>query len=208
MIISPSILAMDFNNQPLEELRINQTDCEWIHLDVMDGIFVPNKTFDESFIKKLQFKKVFDTHLMITNPLSQIDKYIPYSDYVTFHYEAENESDILEYLKNKKTRIGLSIKPNTKVEVLDNLLPYLDLLLVMSVEPGFGGQSFMESALDKIKYLKKQKEKNGYHYLIEVDGGINAETAKLCKEAGCEVVVAGTYIFKSDNYQKQIDNLR
>ena len=209
MIVAPSILAMDFKNIAKETNLINQTDCEWIHLDVMDGIFVPNKTFDETFIKDLKFNKVFDTHLMIQNPLAVIDKYLAVSKYVTFHYEAEKESAILAYLKQKGShQIGLSIKPATEVSVLDKFLPYLDLVLVMSVEPGFGGQSFMMSALDKIKYLQEQKTKHGYHYLIEVDGGINQETARLCKQAGCEVVVAGTYIFKSDHYQKQISNLR
>ena len=209
MIVAPSILAMNFNEVDQETSLINETDCEWIHLDVMDGIFVPNKTFDDTFIKDLGFNKVFDTHLMIEHPLKVIDKYQAISTYVTFHYEAETESDILTFLKQKKNiKIGLSIKPGTKVGVLDQFLPYLDLVLVMSVEPGFGGQSFMDSALEKIKYLKEQKEVKGYHYLIEVDGGINQETAALCKQVGCEVVVAGTYIFKSNNYQERINTLR
>lgn len=209
MRVSPSILAMDFNNIEIETNKINNTDCEFIHLDVMDGKFVPNTTFDYNLIKKLKFKQIFDTHLMIEKPLSVLDTYIKISDYVTFHYEAESHNDILDYLKNKKySRIGLSIKPNTSVLVLEEMLPYLDLVLIMSVEPGFGGQKFMESSLEKIKYLKEQKELNNYNYLIEVDGGINEENAKKVKEAGCEVVVAGTYIFKAENYQNQIDKIR
>ena len=209
MIVAPSILAMNFNEVDQETSLINQTDCEWIHLDVMDGIFVPNKTFDDTFIKGLQFKKVFDTHLMINRPLLVIDKYLAISNYVTFHLEAEDKADIKAFLLHKGNyKIGLSIKPNTKVTELAEFLPYLDLVLVMSVEPGFGGQSFMDSALEKIKYLKEQKETKGYHYLIEVDGGINQETAALCKQVGCEVVVAGTYIFKSNNYQERINTLR
>ena len=209
MRVSPSILAMDFNNIENETNKINNTDCEFIHLDVMDGKFVPNTTFDYNLIKELKFKQIFDTHLMIEKPLSVLDTYIKISDYVTFHYEAESHNDILDYLKNKKySRIGLSIKPNTSVFVLEEMLPYLDLVLIMSVEPGFGGQKFMESSLEKIKYLKEQKELNNYNYLIEVDGGINEENAKKVKEAGCEVVVAGTYIFKAENYQSQIDKIR
>lgn len=209
MRVSPSILAMDFNNIENETNKINNTDCEFIHLDVMDGKFVPNTTFDYNLIKKLKFKQIFDTHLMIEKPLSVIDTYIKISDYVTFHYEAESHNDILDYLKNKKhSKIGLSIKPNTSVLVLEEMLPYLDLVLIMSVEPGFGGQKFIESSLEKIKYLKEQKELNNYNYLIEVDGGINEENAKKVKEAGCEVVVAGTFIFKAENYQSQIDKIR
>ena len=209
MKVSPSILAMDFSKKEEEILKIDQTDCEYIHLDVMDGIFVPNVTFDYNLIKDLNSKKIYDTHLMIEKPLSVIDKYLEVSEYVTFHLEAEAKENILSFLKNKgNKKIGLSIKPNTKVEDLNDFLEYLDLVLVMSVEPGFGGQKFMDIALDKIKYLKEQKTKKGYHYLIEVDGGINHETSKLCKEVGCEIVVAGTYIFKHQNYQEQINNLR
>lgn len=209
MKVSPSILAMDFNNIESETNRINNTDCEFIHLDVMDGKFVPNQTFDDSLIKKLKFKQLFDTHLMIENPLSVIERYIEISDYVTFHYEAESHEDILNYLKyNKHSKIGLSIKPNTDVSVLEEMLPYLDLVLVMSVEPGFGGQKFMDSSLAKIKYLKEQKNINNYNYLIEVDGGINEENAAKVKDAGCEVVVAGTYIFKALDYQEQINKIR
>ena len=209
MKVSPSILAMDFKNKEQEIIKIDNTDCEYIHLDVMDGIFVPNTTFDYNFIKTLNSKKIYDTHLMIEKPLSVIDEYLNISDYVTFHYEAEELEKIKSFLMNKgNKKIGLSIKPNTNVEVLDDLLEYLDLVLVMSVEPGFGGQKFIPSALDKIKYLKEMKEKNNYQYLIEVDGGINEETSKLCKEVGCEIVVAGTYIFKQQNYQEQINKLR
>ena len=209
MKVSPSILSMDFNNVEQETIKINSTDCEFIHLDVMDGKFVPNTTFDDSFIKTLKFNKIFDTHLMIEKPLSALDKYSSISEYVTFHYEAEDHKDILNFLQNRKnTKIGLSIKPNTSIEVLDDLLPYLDLVLVISVEPGFAGQKFMESSIEKIKYLKLKKDQHNYHYLIEVDGGINEENAKKVKEAGCEVVVAGTYIFKANNYQEQIDKIR
>ena len=209
MKVSPSILSMDFNNIDLETKRINETDCEFIHLDVMDGKFVPNSTFDYKLIETLKFNKIFDTHLMIKNPLSVINVYTKISDYVTFHYEAEKHEDILEYLKNKKqSKIGLSIKPNTNVNVLDEFLPYLDLVLVMSVEPGFAGQKFMDICLNKIKYLKEKKEKNNYSYLIEVDGGINEENAKKVKEAGCEIVVAGTFVFKATDYQEQINKIR
>ena len=147
---------------------------------------------------------------MIKEPLKELHKYVPYTKYLTFHYEAETKEDILEYLKNKKDDclIGLSIKPGTEVNVLDELLPYLDLVLVMSVEPGKGGQKFMDSALSKIEYLVSEKKKKGYKYLVEVDGGINEQTAKLVKGVGCEVVVAGSYVFSSSDYQAAIDKIR
>lgn len=210
MIVSPSILSMDFDNVKKEEKRINKTDCEMIHLDVMDGKFVPNTTFDYEFIKSLNFKKVYDTHLMIENPLSVIDKYLEVSDIVTFHYEAESVDDLRDFFKNHRPvkHIGLSIKPSTDVKVLDEFLPYLDLVLIMSVEPGKGGQKFMEEALPKIEHLNHKKLKYGYNYIIEVDGGINKETAKACKKAGCDAVVAGSYIFKNKKYQKQINDIR
>lgn len=210
MIVSPSILSMDFSKTEEEINKLNQTDAEFIHLDVMDGHFVSNKTFDEQFIKTIKSNKIFDVHLMIKEPLKELHKYIPYTKYLTFHYEAETKEDILEYLKNQKDDclIGLSIKPGTDVHVLDEFLPYLDLVLVMSVEPGKGGQKFMNSALSKIEYLVSEKKKKGYKYLVEVDGGINEQTAKLVKGVGCEVVVAGSYVFSSSDYQAAIDRIR
>ena len=210
MKVSPSILSMDFSRKEEEINKLNQTDAEFIHLDVMDGYFVSNKTFDEEFIKTIKSDKIFDTHLMIKEPLKQLHKYEPYTKYLTFHYEAENQEDILKYLKTKENKclIGISIKPNTDVTVLDEMLPYLDLVLVMSVEPGKGGQKFMDSALSKIEYLKEKKQAFNYKYLIEVDGGINEETAKLVKGVGCEVVVAGSYVFSSSDYQTAINKIR
>lgn len=210
MIVSPSILSMDFSKTEEEINKLNQTDAEFIHLDVMDGHFVSNKTFDEQFIKTIKSNKIFDVHLMIKEPLKELHKYVPYTKYLTFHYEAETKEDILEYLKNQKDDclIGLSIKPGTDVHVLDEFLPYLDLVLVMSVEPGKGGQKFMNSALSKIEYLVSEKKKKGYKYLVEVDGGINEQTAKLVKGVGCEVVVAGSYVFSSSDYQAAIDRIR
>lgn len=210
MKVSPSILSMDFSKKEEEIKKLNQTDAEFIHLDVMDGHFVSNTTFDEQFIKTINCDKIYDTHLMIKEPLKQLHKYVPYTKYLTFHYEAEEREDILQYLKTRKDEclIGLSIKPGTDVTVLDEMLPYLDLVLIMSVEPGKGGQKFMDSALQKLAYLADKKKVFGYKYLIEVDGGINEQTAKLVKGVGCEVVVAGSYVFSSSDYQTAIDKIR
>ena len=212
MIVSPSILAADFNNLDQEMNKINNSICEFVHLDVMDGVFVPNTTFDDKLVKELRNKtnKVFDVHLMIEKPELVLDKYYDAgADYVTFHLEAcHNALNVIKEYKQKNKKIGLSIKPNTNVKALDEYLQYLDLILVMSVEPGFGGQKFMDSSLDKIKYLKEQKEQNGYKYIIEVDGGINRSTAALVEKAGCEAVVAGTYLFKSDNFSDAVKGLK
>ncbi|MBQ8293504.1 MAG: ribulose-phosphate 3-epimerase [Bacilli bacterium] len=211
MIVSPSILAADFNNLDKEMEKVNKSSCEWVHLDVMDGKFVPNTTFDDKLIKELRpiSNKVFDVHLMIEEPEKYLDKYYEAgADYVTFHYEACSDiSKVLKKVKAENKKIGISIKPGTDVQVLDEYLADLDLILVMSVEPGKGGQKFMPSSIDKIDYLIKQKEKNGYHYLVEVDGGINNETAKLVKEVGCEAVVAGTYLFKNEDFVKATKEL-
>ena len=212
MIVSPSILAADFNNLDQEMNKINNSICEFVHLDVMDGVFVTNTTFDDKLVKELRNKtnKVFDVHLMIEKPELVLDKYYDAgADYVTFHLEACSDAlNVIKEYKQKNKKIGLSIKPNTNVKALDEYLQYLDLILVMSVEPGFGGQKFMDSSLDKIKYLKEQKEQNGYKYIIEVDGGINQSTAALVEKAGCEAVVAGTYLFKSDNFSDAVKGLK
>ncbi len=206
MIVSPSILAADFNALDQEMKKVNDSSCEWVHLDVMDGKFVPNTTFDEKLVKELRpiSNKVFDVHLMIEKPVKKVMKYYEAgADYVTFHFEAcENIKEVLETLKKQNLKVGLSIKPATSVTVLDEFLPYLDLILVMSVEPGKGGQKFMDSCLDKIDYLVKKRSENNYSYLVEVDGGINLDTAKLVKKVGCDAVVAGTYLFKNENFIK------
>lgn len=211
MIVSPSILAANFNNLDQEMEKVNRSSCQWLHLDVMDGKFVPNTTFDYTLVKELRgkSKKVFDVHLMIEEPDKYIDKYYEAgADFVTFHYEACNDiSGVLKRAKTKGQKIGISIKPATDVAVLDEYLKELDLILVMSVEPGKGGQKFMPSSIDKIDYLIKQKVKYNYHYIVEVDGGINQETAKLVKEVGCDAVVAGTYLFKNEDFVKATKEL-
>ena len=210
MKVAPSILSANFNNL-LEEINSCQ-GAEYIHIDVMDGHFVPNITMGACVIKNLRGKidKVIDTHLMITDPYKYaIDFAKAGSDIITFHYESDSDvKETIKLIKSYGVLVGISIKPKTDVDVL---LPYLndvDLILVMSVEPGFGGQKFMDSALAKIKWLSEMKKKENYHYLIEVDGGIDENTAKLVAKNGCEVVVAGTYIFKSPDRVKTIEYLR
>ena len=178
----------------------------------MDGKFVLNTTYDANEVEKInkQTNAILDTHLMINTPETEIMSYIlAGSDIITFHYEAcKNIKETIKLIKDHGIKCGISVKPNTNINVLDPYLKDLDLVLVMSVEPGFGGQKFMPSALDKIKYLKDIKDKHNFHYLIEVDGGINVVTAKLVKDAGCDVIVVGTYLMNSENFHECYEELK
>lgn len=213
--IYPSLLSADFNilHQEISDVILNNADG--IHFDVMDGVFVNNISFGIPVLKSLKDKHqnvLFDVHLMIVNPIKYFNKFLESgADILTIHFETCSKLEIIEmsesaHKQNKK--IGLSIKPNTSVDEILDLLPYLDLVLVMSVEPGFGGQAFINTSLDKIKYLDELRNKYNYKYLIEVDGGINDITAKQCKDCGCDVLVAGSYIFKQKDRKKAILSLK
>jgi ribulose-phosphate 3-epimerase len=211
MIVAPSILSADFSRLLEEAKEMEAYGAQFLHIDVMDGHFVPNITIGPMVYKNLkkQVDLILDVHLMISDPKFYAPRFIEAgADYLTFHYEAVKDvKDLIIYLKEENVKVGISIKPGTDVRVLDPYLSLLDLILVMSVEPGFGGQTFLENALDKISYLKEQKAKKGYRYLIEVDGGINLETAKLCKAAGVDILVAGSYIFGSKDRKKVVSEL-
>ena len=206
MVISPSILSVYKTNLDESLKVLNEVNCQYLHVDVMDNIFVPNYTFDFTFVKVLKEKCNFilDTHIMICNPETEYLKYIEAgSDILTFHYEAcDNPLELIRKIKCSGAKAGISIKPNTPVEVLVPLLSEVDLILVMSVEPGFGGQTFKENAVEKIAYLEKQRKSNNYNYLIEVDGGINNYTSKLVKHVGCDIIVVGSYLMNSSNIQE------
>ncbi len=211
MKVSPSFLTCDFANlkKELDEIKDN---VSYIHVDVMDGDFVPNITFGPKFIKdfrKYYPNNVFDVHLMISNPYNYIKDFAQAgSDIITFHYESKsNVLDTINEIKKYEKKVGLSIKPNTNVSEIEKFLPYVDLVLVMSVEPGFGGQSFMPSCISKIELLNKLRKENNYNYEIEVDGGINDKTVEYVKNAGVDVVVAGSYIMNSENKVERINVL-
>ena len=212
--IAPSLLAANRCNLGVEILKAESFGAEYIHWDIMDNKFVPNTALNETELKVNHniHKMVNDVHIMVFNPKEVADTFIKNgADLVTFHYEAVKEEEIPEiinFIHSKGVKAGLSIKPNTDVKVLFPYLKDLELVLVMSVEPGFGGQKFMPSALAKIASLREEIDKKGYNCLIEVDGGINAETGKMCVEAGVDILVAGSYLFGHEDMKERMDALR
>ena len=208
MEVSLSILTMDLNNIN-EGLKPFKGNLNYLHLDVMDGKFVPNSTFNHELIKMINKDYIFDTHLMIEEPIKHIKDYAEAgSDYITFHVEAAEDSmACIELIKSLGVKAGISIKPNTPVSEIHRYLPYLDMVLVMSVEPGFGGQKFMESSIAKVKELKELKEKNGYNYLINIDGGIKDVTLPLVKDY-LDLAVSGSYIANAEEPIKNLNILK
>ena len=214
IIVSPSILSADFNCLKEEINKVSKTIAEYLHFDVMDGHFVDNISFGIPVLKSIAHSHslVNDVHIMISEPLHYAKRFVEAgADILTFHYEAckddKEVKECIDIIRNSGAKVGLSIKPKTEVEPILKFLKDLDLLLVMSVEPGFGGQKFIDNALNKISKLRKYIDENNLKTLIEVDGGINEETGKLCVNAGVDILVAGSYIFGSDDYNKKVDSL-
>ncbi len=210
IIVSPSILSADFANLERDIKAVENAGADWIHVDVMDGHFVPNITIGVPVVKSIRkiTKLPLDVHLMIENPEKYVEPFVKAgADIITFHYEAAGEKsrEILKMIKSFGVKAGISIKPKTSPDKIFNLLTTADMVLVMTVEPGFGGQSFMPDCAEKIPYIKKNSPQN---MIIQVDGGINAETAKVCTRLGANSLVAGSYVYKSDDIKTAIDSLR
>jgi len=207
--ISPSILSADFSNLERSVKAVKKT--EWLHLDVMDGHFVPNLTFGPCVIASIRDKSehIFDTHLMISNPGKYIDDFVKAgSDIITFHVEAVDDvGKLIEDIKETETKVGLSLKPGTEFETIEKFLHSIDLILIMTVEPGFSGQEFMEDVVPKIRKARDAVDEQNYDIDIAVDGGISPRTAGTVVDNGANVLVSGSSVFEGD-IEKNLKELR
>ncbi len=213
MIIAPSILAMDFAYLKESLAKIKQSRATWLHVDVMDGHFVPNLSFGPAIVKSVrEHTDLFmDVHIMVSDPLTYADVFIQAgAQQITFHVEAcqddEQINELIDHIHQQGIQVGLTLKPKTSVERLRPFISKVDTLLIMSVEPGFGGQAFMTEALERIKAVKKMMDDSGKRPHLQVDGGINLETGLACAQAGCDVLVAGSYVFNEALVQR-VDEL-
>ena len=210
MIIAPSVLSADYSNLEKSLEKVNST--KWLHVDVMDGHFVPNIALGPVIVKGIRkaSSQILDTHLMISDPFKYIVPYVEAgSDRITFHIETvDNPLALIREIRKHNIKVGISIKPKTEVECLTPLISKIDQVLVMSVEPGFGGQSFIESTYEKIVKLDLLREELNPNLIIVVDGGVNDKNAQKLKEIGVDVLVAGSFIFNSDNPYQKIESLR
>ena len=212
--IAPSILSADFSDLKDAIAICQSAEADYLHVDVMDGHFVPNLTIGPVVVKSIRPKTdlFIDVHLMVTNPADYIEPFVSAGvDNITFHIEAvDNPMEIIELIRTYKKQVGISIKPGTPLDILEPFIEYIDLILVMSVEPGFGGQKYIPESTERIKTLDKTLKLLGMrkNIIIEVDGGIKLSNAKIVKNAGADILVAGSAIFKSDDPHKTIEEFK
>jgi ribulose-phosphate 3-epimerase len=211
-LIAPSVLAADFGNLQRDLEMINKSEADWFHIDIMDGVFVPNISYGMPVLKAIakHAKKTIDVHLMIVDPDRYIKEFASLgSDILTVHYEAcTHLHRTIQAIKAEGMKAGVAINPHTNVDLLKDVIKDIDLVLVMSVNPGFGGQSFIENTYNKVKQLKKIIEDAGAQTLIEVDGGVTNKNAAQLTKAGADVLVAGSYVFKTQDQLETIKGLK
>ena len=209
--ILPSILSADFANLERDIKELESIGVDMFHIDVMDGNFVPNISFGFPIIESIRPKtdKIFDCHLMIDNPENYVEQFCKVGcDMVSFHIEATNHADrVIQVIKKNGKKAGIVLNPQTSIESIKYLLPKLDYVLIMTVNPGFGGQKFIPEMLEKIEELAKLREERNYSFLIEVDGGINIETSKACRDKGADLLVCGSFLFGASDKENTLGEL-
>ncbi len=211
-IIAPSILSADFGALKADIELIEKAGCEWIHCDIMDGHFVPNISYGPMIVDQVSKMSdlPLDVHLMITEPSRYLEQFAKAgAAYITVHADAcENLEETIDTIKELGCKVGVAVNPDKDIDLFMDLLPKIDLVLIMSVFAGFGGQSFIEDVMTKVTTVSEKIKELGLETLIQVDGGVNGETAKVCRDAGADVLVAGSYVFGGDDYKQRIDSLR
>ncbi|MCA1756696.1 MAG: ribulose-phosphate 3-epimerase [Bacteroidales bacterium] len=211
-LVSPSLLAADFGNLERDIMSVNRSYADWLHLDIMDGVFVPNISFGFSVVEAVRkiSEKPLDVHLMIIEPERWIDRFADAgASILTVHYEAcTHLNRVVNHIRERGMKAGVSLNPHTPVKSLEYILEYVDMVLLMTVNPGYGGQTFIGNSYSRIKELKEMRDAGGHDFLIQVDGGVEKTNAGKLIKAGVDVLVAGSYVFKSGNVEEKIKSLK